>query len=103
MPTVSPAQHRLMEAAERRLSRHGAGHRAVAPGNPTIALLECGTSTTCAAPTTIGSVQITAAGTATPATVASAAITAGDYVAAEITAGTCAASDVYITAQAHSN
>ncbi len=71
--------------------------------NPTIALLECGTSTTCASPTTIGSVQITAAGTATVATVSSASITAGDYIAAEITAGACTVSDAVITAQIHSN
>lgn len=71
--------------------------------NPTIALLECGTSTTCAAPTTIGSVTVTAAGTATPATVASAAITAGDYVAWEMTAGICTGLDVAGNAQAHAN
>src|ERR1700759_639077 len=39
--------------------------------NPAIALLECGTSTTCASPTTIASVQVTGTGTVTPATISS--------------------------------
>ncbi|CAM6031510.1 unnamed protein product [Sphagnum compactum] len=57
--------------------------------NPTVTMYECGTSTTCAAPTTIASVQVTASGTATPATVSNSAITAGDYIGFAISAGTC--------------
>jgi hypothetical protein len=71
--------------------------------NPTITLYECGTSTTCASPTTIGGVQVTASGTATPATISSSAITAGDYVAWAVSAGTCTSLDIAATAQVHSN
>lgn len=70
---------------------------------PTIALLECGSSTTCATPTTIGSVQVVATGTATPATVSSSAIVAGDYVAWEMTAGTCTSVNVSGSSQIHAN
>jgi hypothetical protein len=68
-------------------------------GNPIVQLLECGTSTTCASPTNIGSVTLTAAGTATPATVSSAAIAPGDYVAGRIASGTCTALDVTVSAE----
>lgn len=71
--------------------------------NPTVTMYECGTSTTCAGPTTIGSVTVTAAGTATVGTVSSAAVTAGDYIGWAITAGTCTSLDLSVTAQAHSN
>jgi hypothetical protein len=71
--------------------------------NPTITMYECGTSTTCAAPTTIASVQITATGTATPATVSSPAIAAGDYIAFAISGGACASLDIAATAQVHTN
>lgn len=71
--------------------------------NPTITLFECGVSTTCATPTTIGTVTITAAGTVVDGTVSAAAITAGDYVAFAETAGTCASSDIAVQVQAHSN
>jgi hypothetical protein len=72
-------------------------------GNPTITMYECGTSTTCATPTTIGSVTVTAAGTVVDGTVSSAAITAGDYVAWAVSAGTCVTLDIGGTAQVHSN
>lgn len=73
-------------------------------GNPTITLYECGTSATCASsPTTIGSVTVTAAGTAIDGTVNNSAITAGDYVAWSISSGTCTTLDVSATAQVHAN
>lgn len=71
--------------------------------NPTVTFYECGTSTTCASPTTIASVQVTAADTATPATISSSAITAGDYVAWAVSAGACASINIAGTAQIHSN
>lgn len=71
--------------------------------NPTITMFECGTSATCASPTTIGSATLTAAGTAVNGTVSSPSITAGDYVAWAITAGTCTSLDVTAAAQIHSN
>lgn len=72
--------------------------------NPTITLYECGTSITCAStPTTIGTVTVTAAGTATVGTISNSAITAGDYVGWAMTAGTCASIDIAATAQIHSN
>jgi hypothetical protein len=71
--------------------------------NPTVTMYECGTSTTCASPTTIASVQVTATGTATPATVSNPAITAGDYVGFAISAGSCTSLDISATAQIHSN
>lgn len=69
--------------------------------NPTIALLECGTSTSCSSPTTIASVQVTGAGTATPATVSSSAIAAGDYIAWQLTGGVCTSLNLAATAQMH--
>jgi hypothetical protein len=72
-------------------------------GNPTVTMYECGTSTTCATPTTIGSATITAAGTVVDGSVASAAIAAGDYVAFAISSGTCVSLDVTLTAQTHQN
>lgn len=71
--------------------------------NPTIALLECGTSSTCSSPTTIASVQVTGTGAATPASVGSPAINAGDYVAWQLTGGICTSVNLAATAQMHSN
>jgi hypothetical protein len=71
--------------------------------NPTVTVFECGTSTTCATPTTIGTVTVTAAGAVVDGTVSSAAITAGDYVAFSMTAGTCASVDIAATVQVHAN
>lgn len=72
--------------------------------NPTITLYECGTSATCSSsPVSIGSATVTAAGTVVDGTISSAAITAGDYVAWEISAGTCTSLDISATAQVHSN
>lgn len=71
--------------------------------NPTVTMYECGTSATCVGPTTIGSVTITAAGTAIAGTVSNASVTAGDYVGWAITAGTCTSLDLAVTAQVHSN
>lgn len=72
-------------------------------GNPTLTLYECGTSSTCATPTAIGTVTITAANTAVTGTITSAAITAGDYVAWKETSGTCSILDIAGSAQIHSN
>jgi hypothetical protein len=71
--------------------------------NPTITMYECGTSATCASPTTIGTVTVTAAGTAVSSSPSSSAITAGDYVAWAITAGTCTSLDISVNSQVHSN
>lgn len=72
-------------------------------GNPTITLYECGVSSTCASPTTIGSVTVTGTGTAIDGTINNSAITAGDYIAWAISAGVCASLDIQATAQIHSN
>jgi len=72
-------------------------------GNPTVTMFECGTSTSCATPTTIGTATVTTASTVVDGTVSSSAITAGDYVAFAITAGTCVSLDVTMTAQTHQN
>lgn len=72
-------------------------------GNPTITMYECGVSATCAGPTTIGAITVTAAGTVVDGTVTNPAIAAGDYVAFAVTAGTCATLDINMTAQVHSN
>lgn len=71
--------------------------------NPTVTMYECGTSATCAAPTAIGTVTVTAAGTRTNGTITSAAVTAGDSVGWALTAGTCTSLDISATAQVHSN
>jgi len=73
--------------------------------NQTFSIVDCGASTTCASPTVICSVQVTAAGTAfLVASPASPTIAAGDYIAAESTAGSCTTlSTAGITAQIHSN
>lgn len=71
--------------------------------NPTVTMFECGTSSTCASPTTIGTVTITAAGQAFTGTVSSAAVTAGDFIGWSVSAGTCTSLDLSATAQIHSN
>jgi len=58
--------------------------------NPTITFLECGTSATCASPTTIGTVTVTAANAIVNGTVSSTTVNSGDYVVGEVTAGACA-------------
>lgn len=71
--------------------------------NPTVSFFECGTSTTCASPTTIGSATITAAGTVVDGTVSAPAIAAGDYTSWSVSAGTCTVLDIAGQAQAHAN
>lgn len=71
--------------------------------NPTITLYECGTSSTCSSPTTIGTVTVTAAGTKFNGTVSNAAVTSGDSIGWAMTAGTCASIDISVTAQVHTN
>jgi hypothetical protein len=58
--------------------------------NPTITFLDCGASTTCASPTTIGTVTVTAANTITAGTVSNPVIASGDFIVGEVTAGSCA-------------
>lgn len=70
--------------------------------NPTMALLECGTSNSCASPTTIASATITSAGTVIDATVSNPSIAAGDYVAWSITGGVCTSLDISGSSQVHS-
>lgn len=72
-------------------------------GNPTVTMYECGTSATCASPTSIGSVTVTGASTAVTGTVTNPSIIAGDYVAWAISAGTCTSLDIAAVAQVHSN
>jgi hypothetical protein len=67
----------------------------------TPSVFECGTSTTCASPTTIGSGAVTASNTATPITVASAAVASGDYIAVELTAGTITSVAVNVQVEMH--
>lgn len=67
----------------------------------TPSLFECGTSTTCASPTTIGSGAITSANTATPITVSNGTITSGDYIALELTAGTITSVAVTLSVEMH--
>lgn len=67
----------------------------------TPSVFECGTSTTCASPTTIGSGAVTSSNTATPITVSSASVAAGDYIAVELTAGTVTSVAVNIQVEMH--
>lgn len=71
--------------------------------NPVVTFFECGTSATCASPTTIGTVTVTGFGQAFAGTVSSSAITAGDYVSWATTAGSCTSLDIAASAQVHSN
>ena len=70
--------------------------------NPTVTVYECGTSSTCASPTTIGSGTVTTAGARTTITVSSAAINGGDAIAYGIT-GTCSALDIEVDVHAMTN
>jgi hypothetical protein len=69
--------------------------------NPVVTLYECGTSATCATPTTIGSATITAAGTVVDGTISAANIAAGDYIAWATSVGTCTVIDIAGTATGH--
>lgn len=71
--------------------------------NPQLNFLNCGTSTTCASPTTIGSVTVTAASTEVDGavTTANALVPAGNLVAWTISPGTCTVLDIAGTAIAH--
>ncbi len=66
-------------------------------------MYECGTSSTCATPTTIGTCTVTASGQVFDGTVSSATITAADYQGWALTSGTCTSLDISATAQVHSN
>lgn len=71
--------------------------------NPVITMYECGTSSSCSSPTTIGSVTVSATGTATAGTISSSSITAGDWVGFAISSGTCTSLDIAANSQIHSN
>jgi hypothetical protein len=60
--------------------------------NPTLTLEDCGASAgTCASPTAIANVTLTAANTVTSGTVTSGTLTAGHFFVVETTAGVCTA------------
>jgi hypothetical protein len=71
----------------------------------TYAIVDCGSSTTCASPTTLCSIQVTSAVTAFQvASPAQSAIAAGDYIAGESLTGACTANSTGgIQGQIHSN
>jgi hypothetical protein len=72
-------------------------------GNPVVTLYECGASSTCASPTTIGSATVTASGQVFDGSISAGTITAGDYIAWALSSGTCTSLDLIATAQIHSN
>ncbi len=61
--------------------------------NPTITFYSC-SDTTCSSPTTLGTVTITTTGTAVDGTISSQLISQNNYIAAAMTAGTCANSNI---------
>lgn len=72
--------------------------------NPVITLEDCGTSAgTCATPTALGSVTLTAANTLTGGSITSATLTSGHYLAWETTAGTCTALNISASAEFRMN
>lgn len=81
----------------------GSANQFTCSGNPILTMYECGVSTTCATPTTMSSTTLTAAGTAVSGTISSSAIAAGDFVAFEVSGGTCTLLNASATAQIHSN
>jgi hypothetical protein len=58
--------------------------------NPTMTFYDCGSSTTCSSPTTVGSVTVSAANTVTTGTINHASIASGDFIVGGITGGSCA-------------
>jgi hypothetical protein len=72
-----------------------------------LTMYECGTSGSCASPTTIGSATLNhttySAGSVVDGTMSNGNIKAGDYVAFAISAGTCTSLDIQATAQVHQN
>lgn len=73
-------------------------------GNPILTLEDCGTSAgTCASPTALGSVTLTAANTITNGSISSATLTAGHYLVWETTAGTCTALNASSSAEYRMN
>jgi hypothetical protein len=71
--------------------------------SPNMAVYECGASTTCASPTVIGSVTLSASGTAFDGTINNSTISANDYIAFALSSGTCATLDAALTIQMHQN
>lgn len=70
--------------------------------SPRIDLEDCGVSAgTCASPTSLGNVTLTAANTITVGTITTAAVTAGHYLVWKTTAGTCAGLDATFSAVGH--
>lgn len=66
--------------------------------NPKIELLDCGSSTTCASPTSLANATVSAASTATVGTITTATLSAGSYWALALTAGACASLNISATA-----
>ncbi len=62
--------------------------------NPVITFFSCSDTTCSSAPTTLGTVTLTTTGTAVDGTVSSQVINQGNYIAASMTAGTCANSNL---------
>lgn len=71
--------------------------------SPTVFLLECGTSNSCATPVTMASVTVTGASTAFTAATITPTITAGDFVAWTVRGGTCTSINLRGAAQFHQN
>lgn len=71
--------------------------------NPVMTVYECGTSTSCASPTAIGTVTLTGALAVMTGTVSNSAISAGHYIGWTWTAGTCTALSAAFNMQVHSN
>ncbi len=62
--------------------------------NPTITFYSCSDTSCSSTPTTLGTVTVTAAGTVVDGTVSSPVINQGNYLAASMTGGTCANSNL---------
>lgn len=69
--------------------------------NPVITLQDCSTSSACGSPTTIGTATVTAANTIADGSISVADLAAAHYWRFKITAGTCAALTVNVTAFAN--
>jgi hypothetical protein len=73
------------------------------PINPTISLMDCGTSNTCTAGTaTLASVVVTTQAQVAQGTILNSVVTAGDFVA-WIVGGNCTNSELNASAQIHQN
>ena len=71
--------------------------------NPVFLMYNCGSSVTCAAPTTMASGTLGSSGSLVAMNVISSAIAANNYVAFGISSGTCSAINAAVVAQTHQN